>query len=751
MPRRSPVRILRGLLATTFCAYLVACGGGPSGPGAPAISKTAPPNGATGVPYFYAFAVQSGGTFPFVWSEQGNLPPGMGFSSTGQLTGSPTQPGTFPLSVTVTDSAAPPASGSFSFSLIIVDSPINIASSPTPPDGTTTYPYPGYTFSVASGGTPPFTWSLTQGPLPPGLTLTNGAISGTPTAQGPFPITVTATDSANPAESASIQFTLTVNNPPPPVVNATPAPPVGTNGNGYGYQFTATGGFLPLSWAVTSGSLPPGLSLSSTGAVSGTATAAGTFTFTVTVTDSAPTAQTNSLQFSIVVNNPPPPTIINIPPPTASVGVGYSNFQFNAANGLAPINWGETGMMPGLTLSLAGVLSGTPTAAGIYPITVTATDALGRASPPAPFTVRVSLNRPAAAFTATGSMTIPRVGHTATLLTSGKVLIAGGPDASAEVYDPATAMFTSTGSMILQRANHTATLLAASALPNYGKVLVLGGGNASDAAELYDPTAGTFASTGTMTTPRANPTATLLQNGHVLVVGGNTVSGDLSAEIYDPGTGAFTKTGSSTVARTGHTATLLADGRVLIAGGGTATAELYDPGTGMFTATGSMAESRTGNTATRLQDGTVLIAGTGSLATTFDAAELYSPGSGTFASVGSIPAGASGISASLRNDGTVLVAGFSVSAPYRHRLAFARCTTSVARVTLGTAELFAAESQGFTATGSLATSRFDQSATVLTDGSILVAGGQKQAVTGNYLLCNQGLLVTTLASAEIYK
>ena len=153
----------------------------------------------------------------------------------------------------------------------------------------------------------------------------------------------------------------------------------------------------------------------------------------------------------------------------------------------------------------------------------------------------------------------PRAGHTATLLTNGKVLIVGGSPsfpASAELYDPVTGTFAATGNMTKGRANHTATLL-----PD-GKVLIVGGcasltssGGcilpALSSAELYDPVTGNFTPTGSMITGRAAWfTATLLANGKVLIVGGTPdpsrgFSVATDAELYDPFTGNFARTGDS--------------------------------------------------------------------------------------------------------------------------------------------------------------------------------------------------------------
>ncbi len=190
------------------------------------------------------------------------------------------------------------------------------------------------------------------------------------------------------------------------------------------------------------------------------------------------------------------------------------------------------------------------------------------------------------AFEQTGSLATGRYYHTATLLPNGKVLVVGGRTgfpsgvilASAELYNPESGTWTTTGSMGGTRWIHTATLLPS------GKVLVAGGQGGSGylaSAELYDPTSGTWSSTGSLDVAHSSPAATLLPDGKVLLAGGLSNGGALaSTELYDPETGTWTTTGSMGGTRWIHTATLLPSGKVLVAGGQggsgyLASAELY--------------------------------------------------------------------------------------------------------------------------------------------------------------------------------
>src|SRR6266542_3453488 len=212
----------------------------------------------------------------------------------------------------------------------------------------------------------------------------------------------------------------------------------------------------------------------------------------------------------------------------------------------------------------------------------------------------------------TGSLVTARSDHTATLLPSGKVLVAGGQNGSgkldrAELYDPVAGTWSSTGRLDVARRFHTATLLPS------GKVLVAGGeANLPSSAELYDPAMGTWTFTGNLNVGRGQHTATLLPSGKVLVAGGQNPSYLNSAELYDPATGRWTLTGSLGTARRQHTATLLPSGKVLVAAGhgrGTvplSSAELHDPAMGTWTLTNPLGNPRYDHTATLLPSGQVL-------------------------------------------------------------------------------------------------------------------------------------------------
>jgi hypothetical protein len=273
----------------------------------------------------------------------------------------------------------------------------------------------------------------------------------------------------------------------------------------------------------------------------------------------------------------------------------------------------------------------------------------------------------------TGSLNMPRAGHTATLLGNGKVLVTGRYTNTAELYDPATGEWSFTGNLNVLRTGQTTTLLST------GKVLLAGGWpdglegvrSATNTAELYDPSTGTWSLTGNLNGPRAGHAATLLQEGKVLVAGGCRDDECFpiqvgSAEIYDPNTQTWSITGSLNTPRDyGHTTTLLANGDVLLVGeckdgifcGNSSDAELYNSATGRWSYTGSLLKRRTQETVTLLPSGQVLVVeGLGSKKV-FNSAELYDPATGTWNTTASLNTGRYAHTAILLQNGKVLVVG----------------------------------------------------------------------------------------------
>ena len=338
-------------------------------------------------------------------------------------------------------------------------------------------------------------------------------------------------------------------------------------------------------------------------------------------------------------------------------------------------------------------------------------------------------------FTPTGSMNFVHSHVPAVLLPDGQVLTTVGHP---ELYNPATGTWAVTGQMNAPGLNSTATLL-----PD-GQVLAAGGTSQSgtfavSSAELYNPATGTWSVTGSMHQGRSSldgygPSATLLPDGKVLVAGGEDANFNLlsSAELYNPATGTWSRTGSMTTPRSGQSATLLNNGQVLMAGGtgATAVAELYNPATGKFTPTGSMISAHGTNVGTLLPDGDVLVTGR---ATTF--AERYHLATGQWSNASAgLPACIYNqecriySTATLLGTGNVLVAGGLVG------------LISNPQTSAG-AMLYHPGTNTWTSTGSMTTGREGQTATLLPDGQVLMAGGT---------LFDHPHVNIGLASAELY-
>ncbi len=316
----------------------------------------------------------------------------------------------------------------------------------------------------------------------------------------------------------------------------------------------------------------------------------------------------------------------------------------------------------------------------------------------------------AAEWSYTGDLQIARSYHTATLLKDGKVLIAGGGELKAELYNPNTGGFSLTGST--KKSFYQGS--SATLLPD-GRVLLAGGINSQKYAEIYDPASGVFTPTDSLATDHCFHTATLLADGRVLIAAGQHKQGPQThavAEIYDPATGAFTTTGSLLTDRSGHAAALLPDGRVLIAGGvqtttpgfgiGLRSCEIFSPGSGLFTAAADMTPTRSNFSLCPLPDGRVLAAGA------FAAAEceIFAPQTGYWTPAGAMAAGRRREHQFVTfANGKILLIGGLIPA----------ITRSV--------ELYDPVQGTFAFVDSVNTPRFGHTATLLKDGRVLVTGG----------------------------
>lgn len=343
------------------------------------LTSTSPiPNGTINASYSFQFSA-SGGLLPYTWSLIGGaFPAGLTISSGGLLSGTPTASGSFSPVVQVADSCSPASTASNTFALTINPAPGTLTIS-------TTSPLPGATQGVAyttqmsaTGGTPPYTWSVISGSQPPGITMnSSGVISGTPTIIGTTTATIQVADSAS--HTASGSFSLTVSCATLAITSPATLP-AGTQSSPYSFQMTASGGTGALTWALNTGSFPSGVSISSSGLISGTPSASGSFTPNVKVTDSCSTPQSVNQTESLTISGSPLPLTVatSTPLPAGNINQPYS-VTLTATGGTPPYgSWTVTsGSLPtGLSLSSAGVISGTPTVAQTTTPTIQVTDAV---------------------------------------------------------------------------------------------------------------------------------------------------------------------------------------------------------------------------------------------------------------------------------------------------------------------------------------------------------------------------------------
>lgn len=437
-----------------------------------------------------------------------------------------------------------------------------------------------------------------------------------------------------------------------------------------------------------------------------------------------PLANSNSLNFSVTSTAQSAATLS---PSNETLGPhGTRQFMFTIAGKGADAVWALEEGASGGKITPEGFYTAAATP-GIYHLTATSVADSSKSA-------TAILSVVPSGFSLVSSMNSGRSGHTATLLKDGKVLILGGGDRTAEVFDPASGTFSLTGNPLTNRLAPSATLLAD------GRVLITGGvepGSTGpfhtlDTAEIFDPVTGTFAPTGNMLEVRHGHTATLLNSGRVLITGGNgsgfcTVA---SSEVFDPATGTFSSTESllSENGRVNNTATLLNSGDVLIAGGSNGCrpdaaddppwdplfVELYNVTSGSFQMAGNMSTTRIDHAAIRLTNGNVLMLG--GIPTVQNLheqpanpayAEHYDPARLFFSPVSGFSISQKRYTATLLTSGKVLIAGGVDEA--------GRPTSEAGLVDPATSSL--------TATGDLATARVGHTATLLNDGRVLVTGG----------------------------
>ena len=331
----------------------------------PTITVTNPSTttGTAGVAFSQTFT-QSGATTP-TFTTSSTLPAGLTLAADGTLSGTPTQTGNFPITVTVTDSGGCTGTGS-TYNLSI-SCPVIVVSSPSTNTGTVGTPF-SQTFTQSGAASATFSTSST---LPTGLTLSaGGTLSGTPTQSGSFPITVTATDSAGCTGQGDYNLTISC----PTITVTNPTVTNALTGTPFSQTFTQSGGAGTVTFS-TASLLPNGFTLASNGTLSGSSTQIGSFNIVVTATDAngctgtGPPYRLTIACGTITVTNPAQNTALNGSPFTAT---------FTQSGGSGTVTFTTGSSLPtGVTLAPNGTLSGTPTQNGTFPIIVLVSDANG--------------------------------------------------------------------------------------------------------------------------------------------------------------------------------------------------------------------------------------------------------------------------------------------------------------------------------------------------------------------------------------
>ncbi len=374
------------------------------------VSSAPLPAGITGQSYS-ATLQASGGVAPYTWTLiKGSLPAGLALANSGQISGTPTATGGSSFTVEAHDSGHQKATATENLTVAIALSITNTSL----PAGTVGQPYSASL--QAFGGASPYTWTITAGTLPAGLTLASGGqISGTPSAASNTSITFQVADSGGQTQTASLPIAIA--GAISPLSISTSSLPAGTTGQGYNATLSASGGTAPYSWQLASGSLPAGLTLSSAGQISGTPTASGSSSFAVAVSDSTGLKQTANLSIAVGLGL----TVTNTSLPSGTVGQAY-NASLQAFGGTSPYTWSvASGTLPaGLTLASWGQISGTPTAAANSTVTFKVADSNGL-SQTAAFSIDIAASTAAPLAVTSSSLPAGTTGqsYSATLSASG--------------------------------------------------------------------------------------------------------------------------------------------------------------------------------------------------------------------------------------------------------------------------------------------------------------------------------------------
>ncbi len=328
------------------------------------------PDGVTGASYSTQVNIFGGVGAHTSSVTSGSVPGGLTLDpATGIIAGTPLSAGSFSFTVQVADSATPPATTSQNLT-IRIGAPL-VITNVSLFDGVAGTPY-SETLS-STGGLGNVTWSVVSGSLPPGISINAaGVLSGTPTtvSTAGTPVTIQVQDSSLPAQTATMSGNVHV---APVLTISTPTGPLpdAIVGQPYNFKFQSNGGLTPISWTVTSGTLPTGLKLLTNGVLRGTPTAGGSFSFTIQAGDGSSPAQTITINVSVRSAMPLAITTAGGALPDAVLGANYNPITLQFAGGIAPQGWsnGAGQLPPGMSLSSAGVISGSPSATGAYPFT----------------------------------------------------------------------------------------------------------------------------------------------------------------------------------------------------------------------------------------------------------------------------------------------------------------------------------------------------------------------------------------------